>query len=71
VRDTGPGVAPANIESIFDAFYSTKASGMGMGLAICRWIVDEHGGRLWAHASGDACGAAFCFTLPAGLPPPE
>ncbi|MEM5404848.1 MULTISPECIES: trifunctional serine/threonine-protein kinase/ATP-binding protein/sensor histidine kinase [Paraburkholderia] len=63
VRDSGPGIAPENIERLFEPFYTTKASGMGMGLPICHSIVETHGGRLWAgnHAGR---GAIFQFTLP-------
>ena len=61
VRDTGPGLADA--DRIFDAFYTTKESGMGMGLAVSRSIVESHGGRLWAEQS-EGGGAAFIFTLP-------
>jgi signal transduction histidine kinase len=63
VRDSGPGIDPEHIERVFDAFYTTKPSGMGMGLAICRSIIDAHGGRLWAGAN-EPRGAAFQFTLP-------
>ena len=63
VRDSGPGIDPEHIERVFDAFYTTKSSGMGMGLAICRSIIDAHGGRLWADAV-EPRGAAFQFTLP-------
>ena len=48
VRDTGPGIDPEHLERVFEAFYTTKSSGMGMGLSICRSIIDAHGGRLWA-----------------------
>jgi signal transduction histidine kinase len=48
---------------VFDAFYSTKSSGMGMGLSICRSIIDAHGGRLWAEAN-EPRGAIFHFTVP-------
>jgi signal transduction histidine kinase len=63
VRDSGPGIDPEHIERVFDAFYTTKPSGMGMGLSICRSIIDAHGGRLWADAN-EPRGAAFQFTLP-------
>jgi two-component system sensor kinase FixL len=64
VEDTGPGLGKAQIDRIFDAFHTTKADGMGMGLAISRSIVESHGGRLWAQAGGKG-GAVFRFTLPA------
>jgi len=64
VGDSGPGLAPATAEHLFDAFYSTKPSGMGMGLSISRSIVDDHGGLLWANAN-EPRGAVFQFTLPA------
>ncbi len=63
-RDTGPGVDPANVERVFEAFYTTKAGGMGMGLAICRSIVEAHGGRMWVTANQPR-GALFQFTIPA------
>jgi signal transduction histidine kinase len=63
VRDSGPGLAPAILERVFDAFYTTKAGGLGMGLSICRSIIEAHGGRLWATANMPR-GAAFEFTLP-------
>ena len=62
-RDSGPGIDPEHIERVFDAFYTTKSSGVGMGLSICRSIIDGHGGRLWADAN-EPRGAVFQFTLP-------
>jgi PAS domain S-box-containing protein len=63
VRDLGPGIDPENLERIFEAFYTTKSSGVGMGLSICRSIIDSHGGRLWANPN-EPRGAIFQFTLP-------
>ena len=63
VRDSGPGIDPEHRERVFDAFYTTKSSGTGMGLSICRSIIDAHGGRLWAEAN-EPRGAVFQFTLP-------
>jgi C4-dicarboxylate-specific signal transduction histidine kinase len=63
VCDSGPGIDPENLERIFEAFYTTKSSGVGMGLSICRSIIDAHGGRLWASAN-EPRGAIFQFTLP-------
>jgi PAS domain S-box-containing protein len=63
VLDSGPGLDPERIERVFDAFYTTKSSGVGMGLPICRSIIGAHGGRLWADAN-EPRGAAFQFTLP-------
>jgi PAS domain S-box-containing protein len=59
------GVGLKDPEKVFESFYTTKPNGMGIGLAICRSIVEGHDGRLWA-AAGEDCGATFCFTLPAG-----
>jgi signal transduction histidine kinase len=64
VRDTGPGLDPKSMARVFEAFYTTKREGMGMGLAICRSIVEDHGGRLWASAN-EPRGAVFQLTLPA------
>ena len=63
VRDSGPGLSEGAIERAFEAFYTTKSSGLGMGLSICRSIVEDHGGRLWAAANVPK-GAAFQFTIP-------
>jgi signal transduction histidine kinase/GAF domain-containing protein len=63
IRDSGPGIDPEHIERVFDAFYTTKSSGVGMGLSICRSIIDAHGGRLWVDANKPR-GAVFQFTLP-------
>jgi PAS domain S-box-containing protein len=64
VMDSGPGLGSANLERLFDAFYTTKAGGLGMGLSICRSIIDAHGGRLWASAKVPR-GTVFQFVLPA------
>jgi PAS domain S-box-containing protein len=63
VRDSGPGIDSTHLERVFEAFYTTKPSGVGMGLSICRSIIDAHGGRLWAEAN-EPRGAVFQFTLP-------
>ena len=63
VRDSGSGIDPTHLERVFEAFYTTKSSGTGMGLSICRSIIDAHGGRLWAEAN-EPRGAVFQFTLP-------
>ena len=63
VGDTGPGVDPGNFERIFNSFFTTKSMGMGLGLSICRSIIEAHGGRLWASANVPR-GAVFQFTLP-------
>jgi PAS domain S-box-containing protein len=63
VEDSGPGIDPGRLNSIFDAFVTTKANGMGLGLAICRMIVQRHGGRLSASSDGRA-GARLQFVLP-------
>ena len=66
VHDSGPGIDPKHLQRVFEPFYTTKASGVGMGLSICRSIIDAHGGRFWADANQPR-GAVFQFTLPAGL----
>jgi signal transduction histidine kinase len=64
VRDTGPGLSPESLSRLFEPFYTTKPEGMGMGLSICRSIIEAHGRRPWASANMP-CGAIFQFTLPA------
>ena len=63
VRDTGPGLPSENLPRLFEPFYTTKPDGMGMGLSICRSIIEAHGGRLWATAC-EPQGALFQFTIP-------
>jgi C4-dicarboxylate-specific signal transduction histidine kinase len=63
VKDSGPGVAPESLEQLFVPFYTTKPGGLGMGLSICRSIIEAHGGRLWVTANLP-CGAIFNFTVP-------
>ena len=65
VRDSGPGLDPQRLDQLFDAFYTTKPHGLGLGLAISRRIVEAHGGRLWATANMPH-GAVFQFTVPRG-----
>src|SRR5262249_49279065 len=63
VRDSGPGIDLAHLERVFEAFFTTKSGGVGMGLSICRSIISAHGGRLWAEANAPPA-AAFQSTLP-------
>lgn len=65
VRDTGVGVEPEQVDRLFDAFYTTKSSGMGIGLSVSRSIVESHQGHLWA-TPNDGPGATFSFSLPCG-----
>jgi signal transduction histidine kinase len=65
VEDTGIGIDPAALDRIFDPFYTTKSHGMGMGLSICRSIIEMHGGRLTV-ARGESDGAVFQVMLPTG-----
>jgi C4-dicarboxylate-specific signal transduction histidine kinase len=65
VRDSGPGLNPESFARLFDAFYTTKSGGTGMGLSICRSIVEAHGGRIWASRTA-APGTAVQFILPVG-----
>jgi len=64
VHDSGPGIDPEHLQRVFEPFYTTKESGIGMGLSICRSIIDAHGGRLWVDADQPR-GTVFQFTLPA------
>ena len=66
VRDSGPGFAPAALERVFEAFYTTKPGGLGLGLSICRSIIEAHNGRLWASPNVPR-GAIFGFIAPAHL----
>jgi len=66
VRDSGPGFAPETLEHVFEAFYTTKPGGLGLGLSICRSIIEAHGGRLWASPNVPR-GAIFGFIAPAHL----
>jgi signal transduction histidine kinase len=63
VRDSGPGVSDGAYDKVFEAFHTTKPTGLGMGLSICRSIVEAHGGRLWASANAPK-GAAMQFMVP-------
>ena len=63
VRDTGPGLSPEGLSRLFEPFYTTKPEGMGMGLSICRSIIEAHGGWLWATPC-EPQGALFQFTIP-------
>jgi signal transduction histidine kinase len=63
VEDSGVGIDPKNVRRVFDPFFSTKANGMGMGLSICRSIIEGHGGKLWASANAGP-GTTFQFSLP-------
>ncbi len=65
VRDSGPGLNPENFDRLFDAFYTTKPGGMGMGLLICRSIVEAHGGRIWVSRTA-APGTVLQYNLPVG-----
>jgi signal transduction histidine kinase len=65
VRDTGVGFEPQGMDRLFDAFYTTKSNGMGIGLSVSRFIVESHKGRLWA-TPNDGPGATFSFSIPCG-----
>ena len=66
VEDSGPGIDPSDIDRIFDAFFTTKPHGMGLGLSICQSIIDSHGGRLWA-STRIPHGTVFYVQLPIGM----
>ena len=65
VRDAGVGVDPQSMNKLFDAFYTTKSDGMGVGLSVSRSIIERHHGRLWAEPN-DGPGATFSFSIPSG-----
>ena len=65
VRDVGAGLPPYDIDKLFQAFYTTKSAGMGIGLSLSRSIIENHHGRLWA-VSNDGPGATFAFSIPRG-----
>jgi len=66
VEDSGPGIDPNDMDRIFDAFFTTKSQGMGLGLSICQSIIESHGGRLWA-SKRIPRGAVFHVQLPSGV----
>jgi signal transduction histidine kinase len=68
VRDAGTGIDPAAIGTLFEPFHTTKADGMGVGLSICRSIIESHKGRLWA-TPNDGPGATFGFSIPVEAEP--
>jgi signal transduction histidine kinase len=78
LRDTGVGVDPDRLSKLFDAFYTTKPDGMGIGLSVSRSIIERHNGRLWASRNDNGPGTAFSFAIPSfvgdawagGDPPP-
>ena len=63
IADSGSGIDPKDIDHIFDAFFTTKSSGMGMGLSICKSIIEDHSGRLWA-SPNVKYGSVFNISLP-------
>jgi signal transduction histidine kinase len=67
VRDTGIGLGPHGADKLFDAFYTTKPEGMGIGLSVSRWIIENHRGRLWA-LPNDGPGVTFSFSIPREAP---
>ncbi|MBI2912662.1 MAG: ATP-binding protein [Chloroflexi bacterium] len=71
VRDSGPGVAAQDREVIFEPFYRGDRSGLGLGLAIAKSLVELHSGRIWVESAGDGQGSIFCVALPAHDPAAE
>jgi signal transduction histidine kinase len=67
VEDSGPGIEPHHIARLFDSFFTTKDGGMGMGLRICRSVVEAHSGRIAADNESSHGGARFSFTLPVAI----
>jgi signal transduction histidine kinase len=65
IQDSGEGLSEATMSRLFGAFFTTKPNGMGMGLSICRSIIEAHDGRIWATAAEGGPGASFQFSLPA------
>jgi len=63
IKDSGPGISTMHLEDLFQPFFTTKAKGMGMGLSICRNIIESHGGKIWVKNNPDR-GATFCFIVP-------
>src|SRR4029453_11920086 len=68
VRDVGVGLPPQGSDLLFDAFYTTKHGGMGIGLFVIRSIIERHQGRLWAEPNDDGPGATFSFSIPRNAP---
>ncbi len=67
VRDAGVGIAPDTVGRLFEAFYTTKNDGMGIGLSVSRSIIDSHEGRLWAFPNDDGPGVTFAFSIPCAM----
>jgi signal transduction histidine kinase len=63
VHNTGKAIEARDADRVFESFYTTKATGLGMGLAICRSIIEDHGGRLWVNSNSET-GTSFLFTVP-------
>jgi signal transduction histidine kinase len=64
VADRGPGIPAEKLDAVFEPFFTTKAHGLGLGLAVCRTIIDSHGGRIWAENNAEPPGATFHFHVP-------